>query len=1280
MADSGSKGKSLLGIIISIIVLLIISTMIVAAIVIINPEIGNISGRQHLSREAITMEEALLGELSSRDIDFRWMSSPGDNNNNNNGESSDLLLWEEFKNIQLATLPSSEHRNSLLANTSTQQANQIPTGAQPQQQQQSFKPTITTLVSNASLLSSIEYQGYKLSPSRRYLLIWTARRKQFRHSSTAKYFLYDIKSDLISLLSTRNSNQKSLRSNQSSNGDMYGDEESHRPVHNHYEQLDSASIYLSDQLGSTEDESARFQVVSWFSAPDKSDKPGRTKDIVDSLLLIQNNDIYVLGNVADLSSSTSLQNNNQATSPSRITWSGKQHEIFNGIPDWLYEEEILGDTPAFQVSPGGSRLAYMSFNDSRVSTMPFSYYGEQVIPRIQRIRYPKTGTPNPTVAVHIVENLGVSGGHMNDIELRLPDELAQQQHYINRINWLTDQRLALIWSNRNQNESFVLLCSKMSQWRCEKNLHLAASGGWLDMSDDLYPLDDDYYIALLPKFEGPEVGSFKHLARVSLNKPNTYNFITSGRKDVTSINGVDSKRLLVYYTSTVVDEPGQRQMFVAELESTSTRVADMPQASPKRARQQSHQATNNEDQEPPGASVCVTCDHYPSECLYNVVKLSSSTNYYVFYCEGPGVPRIELRATRRRRHRLSHLRTSKTDYAASQRTKKLVGELASETGHSLDNKLNGPLAALGNKSTVVDEANQSMADKNAAPNGADLEQADEGYASPGDDVEGNPNGGQENLLWTIEDNKDLRDKLERVKAMPLTMRLKVPIGGTNYSANVVLLLPPQLSPTATFKSSSLSSQSASPLSAAAPSMSNVPQRPRRGALAAGILSGRHLNEDRPLHSYYTPETVGEYSNQLNNGQKFPMVVDVYAGPGSQRVDFRFSVYFGHYLASSRRTIYATIDGRGSGYQGTKRLYELYHKFGTVEIQDQIDVAAYLAKNLTFIDASKVAIWGWSYGGYAAAMALAQSNAQARQHFQAQLKSLKPNQLVQNITAATTTKAPPPPPSPSPSTTTPGHLTAPGNSLSQTTISANGLAKSMGGPAATNNPPELIDSIGALRPLMRLTTGAPFPSPPSLRGVFECAVSVAPVTNWIYYDTAYTEKYMSSPWANEHYDQSMVADHLGPSPNKPAVSNATSDYEPKLGWSLPPRPITNSWSPVNQTILPGSQTDPSSGPLRWNKKPTTSNQLDLNERYKQASLLEHIANIDRKRFLLIHGTADDNVHFQQSVMLMKRLIQGNILFETRLYPDQDHSINNRADKLHLGSTLTNFFSECFDVSS
>ena len=49
------------------------------------------------------------------------------------------------------------------------------------------------------------------------------------------------------------------------------------------------------------------------------------------------------------------------------------------------------------------------------------------------------------------------------------------------------------------------------------------------------------------------------------------------------------------------------------------------------------------------------------------------------------------------------------------------------------------------------------------------------------------------------------------------------------------------------------------------------------------------------------------------------------------------------------------------------------------------------------------------------------------------------------------------------------------------------------------------------------------------------------------------------------------------------------------------------------------------------------------------------------------------------MLMKLLTRLNILYETQLYPDEDHAINHYAAKLHLFSTINDFFGECFDIA-
>jgi hypothetical protein len=66
--------------------------------------------------------------------------------------------------------------------------------------------------------------------------------------------------------------------------------------------------------------------------------------------------------------------------------------ILNGIPDWLYEEEILSKNNAIWFSPNGSRLCFASFDDSLVDVVSFPFYGstEEVVKGgLYRIRYPK---------------------------------------------------------------------------------------------------------------------------------------------------------------------------------------------------------------------------------------------------------------------------------------------------------------------------------------------------------------------------------------------------------------------------------------------------------------------------------------------------------------------------------------------------------------------------------------------------------------------------------------------------------------------------------------------------------------------------------------------------------------------------------------------------------------------------------------------------------------------------------------------------------------------------
>ena len=110
-------------------------------------------------------------------------------------------------------------------------------------------------------------------------------------------------------------------------------------------------------------------------------------------------------------------------------------------------------------------------------------------------------------------------------------------------------------------------------------------------------------------------------------------------------------------------------------------------------------------------------------------------------------------------------------------------------------------------------------------------------------------------------------------------------------------------------------------------------------------------------------------------------------------------------------------------------------------------------------------------------------------------------------------------------------------------------------------------------------------------VFKMAIAVAPVTNWRFYDSIYTERYMQTPQENP------------------------SGYDDN--------------SPIN------------------------------------------FVNKLKGKFLLIHGSGDDNVHVQNSMQMMEALIQANKQFDSQIYPDNNHGIYGGMTRIQLHNKMTNF---------
>jgi dipeptidyl-peptidase-4 len=75
-------------------------------------------------------------------------------------------------------------------------------------------------------------------------------------------------------------------------------------------------------------------------------------------------------------------------------------------------------------------------------------------------------------------------------------------------------------------------------------------------------------------------------------------------------------------------------------------------------------------------------------------------------------------------------------------------------------------------------------------------------------------------------------------------------------------------------------------------------------------------------------------------------------------------------------------------------------------------------------------------------------------------------------------------------------------------------------------------------------------------------------------------------------------------------------------------------------------------------------------YDEAAPLNHVDKIKGK-FLIIHGTGDDNVHFQNSVLLVEAMIQKNKDFESGYYPNKAHGIVGGNSTLHIYRKMTDW---------
>jgi dipeptidyl-peptidase-4 len=151
-----------------------------------------------------------------------------------------------------------------------------------------------------------------------------------------------------------------------------------------------------------------------------------------------------------------------------------------------------------------------------------------------------------------------------------------------------------------------------------------------------------------------------------------------------------------------------------------------------------------------------------------------------------------------------------------------------------------------------------------------------------------------------------------------------------------------------------------------------------GKLMAQILENR-LDAQHPDGPYLADNSVPEFGAltaadgqtlyyrvfkpaHFNPSKHYPAIVDVYGGPGVQRVlDNWTGNSFTQILTRAGYVVFQ-LDNRGTAFRGTAFQAPIHDKLGDIEVADQVQGARWLATQ-GYVDPTRIGVWGWSYGGY-----------------------------------------------------------------------------------------------------------------------------------------------------------------------------------------------------------------------------------------------------------------------------------------------------------------------------
>ncbi|XP_061380627.1 dipeptidyl aminopeptidase-like protein 6 isoform X2 [Danaus plexippus] len=357
----------------------------------------------------------------------------------------------------------------------------------------------------------------------------------------------------------------------------------------------------------------------------------------------------------------------------RVTDTGIPGRINNGVPDWLYEVEILKSRSALWMSADGHMVLYATFNDSLVHEQKFPWYGAaldtddpaKTYPEIRSVRYPKPGTNNPVVKLTVADIADPK--HIRSHHLTPPKVILEEgDYYFTSAQWVSLTEVCVVWLTRVQNLTVVSVC-KSPMWYCQEVYRIfSGKEAWVEAAPaPLWSAGGAALVTLAPVRDGP-AGLFRHIIRAEHNSHGPRALpLTHGSFDVVKLLAWDHANQHIYYLGIPEGKPGQQHLYRVSSEAPRPGT---PQKLP----------------------YCVTCNSQPSPsinlefygnlassgdsswdsdweeiptspsppkkkkkkqpeqvqqnqpCLYHDAHFSPSSTYFVLECLGPGVPTSSL--------------------------------------------------------------------------------------------------------------------------------------------------------------------------------------------------------------------------------------------------------------------------------------------------------------------------------------------------------------------------------------------------------------------------------------------------------------------------------------------------------------------------------------------------------------------------------------------------------------------------------------------------------------